>query len=108
MAFSLITDREEIEKYDGRLSQELKAHSSQQFECFYSTRGLPDGRIAEGWYFKDYDIYWRPKHALSKHKRHINFFGQGKPTTRFKDAFQLNMPLYGVNRRIKGAFLKSG
>jgi hypothetical protein len=64
--------------------------------------------MRDAWYLANYAIYWRPKSPDSKHRRHINFFGQGKPTKRFKDAFQLNVPPDGVDRKIKGGFLKSG
>jgi hypothetical protein len=53
-------------------------------------------------------VYWRPTDPSSKLKRYINFFGQGKPTIRFKDAFQLNVPHFGVDRKTKGGFLKFG
>jgi hypothetical protein len=107
MGFTLITEGKEIQACQAKLECELKKRG-EQFTCYYAARGFPEGTTSEAWYFPAYDIYWRPKGPYSKHKRHLNFFGQGKPKRRFKDAFQLNIPHDGVDRKIKGSFLKSG
>src|SRR4051812_43294883 len=107
MSFKLITDGNEIQACQNKLESELKKRGK-PFTCYYATRGFPEGTTSEAWHFSDYDIYWRPKGPHINHKRHLNFFGQGKPKTRFKDAFQLNIPHDGIDRKIKGAFLKSG
>src|SRR3954469_27840 len=106
MVFSLITDAKEITDCQTRLENELKRRG-QPFTAHYETRGFTPGGMREGWYLKEFGIYWRPR-GPGKHNRYKNFFGVGKPESRFIDAFQLNIPHAGLDRRVKGGFLKSG
>src|SRR4051794_19179405 len=106
MVFRLITDVDEIKQCQKRLEDEMK-QKGQQFSCHYATRGFSPGGMRDAYYLHDFGIYWRPG-GPGKHNRYKNFFGQGKPSTRFKDAVQLNIPLEGVDRKIKGGFVKSG
>jgi hypothetical protein len=103
MVFTLITDCDEIQTCQTRLEDELKKRG-QHFTSDFSVKGQEFGPRA-AYYLKDFGIFYRPG---SRETQHRNCFGQGKPTKRFKDAFQLNVPKSGVNRSTKGGFLKAG
>ncbi len=100
---TLVTDSAAILRYQKRLEAELKKQG-QEFEARYQTRGFTEGMRHPAYYFHNNDIYWKSGDS-SADNRYWNSFGAGKPTD-LKDAFQLNVPKSGVNRRVQGGFLE--
>jgi hypothetical protein len=103
----LITDREEIYQNQSRLENELKSQS-EHLRVPYATRGrTKDEGDLDVYFFEQYQMFWNSGDP-SGQNRYWNGFGLGKPTGVVKHAFQVNIPKEGVNRTVRGGFLKRG